>query len=181
MGTSRSGTAPTGILLLACLALVAACGGSGGATSAPTADGQGAATAAATRAAATPGSDASAAAGSGDCATWKEVATTISLETQLLYQADSADQWASMTDPGSPLVLSGDRMAAAVDVLSKAPGSGDLVAKYRVIADLEKQAVAMTDPWGGGSGPGAQVQQKVQATFVELGVALGTLLDTLGC
>jgi hypothetical protein len=165
-----------------CVVLVAACGGSGSAASAPTAAGQGTTTAASTQAAATQGTGAaSSAAGPGDCAAWKEAATTMSPETQLLHQAGSAVQWAAMTASTAPIVLSGGGLAAAVDVLSRPPGSGDLVAKYREIADLEKQAVSSGDPWGGGSGPGAQVQKKGQASFIDVGVALSSLLEHLGC
>jgi hypothetical protein len=110
-----------------------------------------------------------------------EAATTISLELTLLMQADSAAQWTSMTAADAPVVLSGDRLAAAVEVLGAAQGAGDLAAKYREIATLEQAAVASGDPWGGGTGPGAQVQKKVAAEFVDLGVALGTLLGSLGC
>jgi hypothetical protein len=165
---------------LASLTLVAACGGSSGSAAAASTD-QVAHTAGASLAATTQAPDASAAAVSGGCATWQQAAETLSLETKMLFQADSAAQWKAMTDPTAPIVLSGDRMAKAVAILSATPGSADLMAKYRAIAELEKQAVASTDPWGAGNGPGAQVQQTVSAAFVDLGTGLGNLLSTLGC
>ena len=131
--------------------------------------------------AAASGSGGTAGVGTVGCAAVKKAATTISLEMQLLYQAGSADQWKAVTASTSPIVLSGDRLAAAVDVLATAPGSGDLVAKYREIADLERQAVASGDPWGGGTGPGAQAQKKVRAQLIGLGVGMGKYLDGLGC
>jgi hypothetical protein len=169
-----------GLLAGALVLLLAACGSSA-ATSAP-------ATAPATQVPATaPAASADAGGGGGgdtgtaDCAAVKEAATTISLELTLLMQADSAAQWKAMTAADAPVVLSGDRLAAAVDVLGKAAGAGDLAAKYRAIAALEQAAVASGDPWGGGTGPGAEAQKKVAAEYVDLGVALGTLLDSLGC
>ena len=119
--------------------------------------------------------------GTPECAAAKEAAATISVEMQLLYQAGSADQWTAMTASTAPLALSGDRMWAAIDALSQAPGSGDIVVKYREIAALEKQATSSRDPWGGGTGPGAILQKKVKASFIDLGMALSTLLEDLGC
>jgi hypothetical protein len=184
MDTHRWGAARFDILVLvfACLALVAACSGSAGATTVPAGSTPaGAVPAGTTAPVASSGGASPAGPGAAGCAAVMEAAATISIEMQLLYQAGSADQWEAMTASTAPIALSGDRFAAAVEVLATAPGAAELAAKYMEIAGLEKAATTSSDPWGGGSGPGARVQQKVQATFIDLGVALSTLLESLGC
>jgi hypothetical protein len=174
---SRGATILAGATLV--LAVVGCSGGSGTATTAPAAS---AAASAAASVAAAPSSAPGASSGMGGagCDGIREAATRVSLETQLLYQADSGERWATMTDPSAPIRLDAGAMAAAVDVLATLPGSGDLVASYRQIVDLERQA-GSGDPWGDGSGPGARAHELVKAKFIDLGVALSTLLEAAGC
>jgi hypothetical protein len=169
------------MLAAALLALVAA--GCSGTSASPTGDPAGSA---APSAAVQPSSGSGGAVGGGSgagaasCDRVREAATLVALQMQLLYQADSAAQWTSMTDPATPVRLDATSAAAAVDVLATLPGSGDLVASYREIVDLERQAES-GDPWGDGSGPGARAHALVKATFIDLGVALSTLLEAVGC
>jgi hypothetical protein len=177
MVTHRWDAARFAVPVVVCLALVAACSGSGGATTVPV----GSAPTDTTAPVASAGGASSTGPGTAGCEPVTAAAATISIEMQLLYQAGSADQWEAMTASTAPIALSGDRFASAVEVLATAPGSADLVARYREIALLEKEATTSSDPWGGGSGPGARVQREVQAGFIDLGVALSTLLESLGC
>ncbi len=182
MVTHCWGAARFAVLVVVCVALVIACSGSGGATTVPAESAPvGSAPADATGPVASSGGASPAGPGAVDCEAVTAAAATISIEMQLLYQAGSADQWEAMTDSAAPIALSGERFALAVEVLATAPGSADLVARYREIALLEKEATTSSDPWGGGSGPGARVQQEVQARFIDLGVALSTPLESLGC
>lgn len=118
--------------------------------------------------------------GSTACDGVEEAATKVALEMTLLLQADSAAQWATMTDPNAAVRLDPAATAAALDVLARLPGSGDLVASYREIVDLEAQAVA-GDAWGGGTGPGARANALVAERYVDLGVGLSTLMEGAGC